>query len=311
MKKNTSTLFGALIPPPTSGTSMAKAATNLGSSQDFSSSRGLVGLSNLGNTCYMNAALQCLLNQPALVHFFLDIAALSMNGSDKMMSKALLKLVEEVWSNSHAKSYVAPTELLHSLKMAFPMYRGFLQHDSQEFLRNFLDKVHEELQEVTLDSVAALTKSIDDDRDDDVESNSDDDDAEEAYETAEDSGVSEQSSLCGDDQVRSWDEKVVSELNPLSLSTFQNYVTSRKRRLSNTHDSLRPSEFSSLTQSSETNSPDNKRGRDDTINTSASSDTDLDYLDAVSTTSAGSAGSPLSLVDRVRPSTADSGMLSK
>lgn len=47
-------------------------------------------------------------------------------------------------SNSSYLSAVMPSRLLYAIRLAHPIFRGFHQHDSQEFLRLFMDTLASE-----------------------------------------------------------------------------------------------------------------------------------------------------------------------
>lgn len=164
--------------------------------------RGLVGLQNIGNTCYMNAALQALSNVLPLTQFFLDcshMVAYIARDRKPGLSLAYMNLVKDMW-NRKTRGYVVPHGILSGIRTVHPMFRGYHQHDTQEFLRCFMDQLHEELKEQIdddRDSPSCLKllgeHSCSDDEETEMDGNgSSQSDGE--YETC-DSGVSEQSSL--------------------------------------------------------------------------------------------------------------------
>ncbi|XP_061184223.1 ubiquitin carboxyl-terminal hydrolase 20-like [Saccostrea echinata] len=108
--------------------------------------RGLTGLQNLGNTCYLNAAIQALSNCPPLTRFFLDCSSYVRPEKSPMLSKSYMKLVHEIWHKKRP-SYVIPNGVVTGIKVVHPMFRGYSQQDSQEFLRCFMDQIHEELKQ--------------------------------------------------------------------------------------------------------------------------------------------------------------------
>ena len=121
--------------------------------QDEGNSRkGLVGLSNLGNTCFMNTSLQCLSNCYELTQYFLsdkyinDINEDNPIGTKGILAKAYGNLLKHLWYGT--SDTFSPTQFKNALGTFQKMFTGFRQHDTQEFLNYLLDGLHEDLNKV-------------------------------------------------------------------------------------------------------------------------------------------------------------------
>lgn len=115
---------------------------------------GVVGICNHGNTCFMNAVLQCLSNTDSFTEYFVrDFFKNDLKNSTNAkkgpprsshgeVTEQLGHFLKYVWSGKYS------SEVSKELKLVIgkfsDQYKGNEQHDSQEFLLWLLDRIHED-----------------------------------------------------------------------------------------------------------------------------------------------------------------------
>ncbi|XP_052129937.1 ubiquitin carboxyl-terminal hydrolase 15 [Frankliniella occidentalis] len=139
------------LPAPDTPSTSPPMTTRYSIQHSVSVTTGLCGLSNLGNTCFMNSVLQCMSNTPPITDYFLndhhhqDLNVDNPLGMRGEIAKSFGELIKVMWSGT---SSTVPHHFKLQVSKFAPQFSGYQQHDAQELLTFLLDGLHEDLNRI-------------------------------------------------------------------------------------------------------------------------------------------------------------------
>ena len=113
----------------------------------------LVGLNNIGATCFMNSTLQCLSQTKALANYFLNAKnkeeirnnniALK-NKNDYQLSPVFQNLIQKLWEKNGPNSF-SPNTFMNTINNMNPLFKTGQAGDAKDFIIFIFEQLHKEL----------------------------------------------------------------------------------------------------------------------------------------------------------------------
>ena len=138
----------------------------------------LIGLQNIGATCYMNATLQCLCNIKKLVDYFKNKKKdykhlekiLDEDVNNEKLCTSLKLLIDKLYPDNYngQKSYYAPNDFKEKISKMNPLFEGIAANDAKDLVNFLIMTLHGELNKAKAEDIIDNSNVFEDQRNKDL-----------------------------------------------------------------------------------------------------------------------------------------------